>query len=162
MTGSLCGSFSRLTVGTHRSVAAPAPVPRVHLCSSFTGQSLRATQQRSTAVKVGFFVDAAQNSLRRQRTAERRRVYNKQYKSAVATRIKKALKGIDDFKTAMPESEDELKPVERLISEAYAEIDKCVSRGIFHDNTAARRKSRLAVAKRKLLIEAGLYTPVAA
>lgn len=73
-----------------------------------------------------------------------------------------ALKGLDDFKTALPENEDELKPVERLISEAYKEIDKCVSRGIFHDNTAARRKSRLAIAKQKVLIEAGLYKPVAA
>lgn len=57
------------------------------------------------------------------------------------------------------ESEEELKPVEKLMSEAYQEIDKAVVKGIIKQNTAARRKSRLAVAKRKLLITAGLYTP---
>ena len=37
----LCGSFSRLTVGTARPVTAPAPAPGIHLCSSFTGQRLQ-------------------------------------------------------------------------------------------------------------------------
>ena len=54
-------------------------------------------------------------------------------------------------------SEDELKPVEKMMSEAYQEIDKAVVKGIIKQNTAARRKSRLAIAKQKLLIAAGLY-----
>lgn len=57
------------------------------------------------------------------------------------------------------ESEEVLKPVEKLISEAYSEMDKAVVKGVLHKNTAANRKSRIAVAKRKLMISSGLYTP---
>jgi ribosomal protein S20 len=38
---------------------------------------------------VSFIVDAKQNALKRQRTSETARLYNKDKKSAVATRIKK-------------------------------------------------------------------------
>lgn len=57
------------------------------------------------------------------------------------------------------ETEEALKPVEKLISEAYQEIDKAVVKGVLHANTGANRKSRLALAKRRLLVTAGLYTP---
>lgn len=63
--------------------------------------------------------------------------------------------------TALPSSEDAVKPVEKLISEAFQQIDKAVSKGVIHINTGARRKSRIAVAKRKLLVDAGLYQPSA-
>ena len=66
-------------------------------------------------------------------------------------------RALDGFSGSL-ESEDELKPVEKMMSEAYQEIDKAVVKGIIKQNTAARRKSRLAVAKQKLLIAAGLYT----
>ena len=46
-----------------------------------------------------------------------------------------------------------------FIAEAYAEIDKAVTKGILHKNTGARRKSKLALARQKLLIKAGLYQP---
>ena len=65
------------------------------------------------------------------------------------------------MRTTMPESEDAVKPVEKLISEAYQQIDKAVVKGVIHANTGARRKSRIAVAKRKLLVDAGLYQPSA-
>lgn len=55
--------------------------------------------------------------------------------------------------------EQSVKPVETLISEAYQEIDKAVSKGVLKKNTGGRRKSSIAKAKRKLLIDAGLYTP---
>ncbi len=57
------------------------------------------------------------------------------------------------------ESEEVFKPIEKLISEAYQEVDKAVSKGVLHDNTGARRKQRLAVAKQAALIRLGLYTP---
>ncbi len=66
-------------------------------------------------------------------------------------------KAIADFNGKL-ENEEALKPVEQLISEAYQEIDKAVQRGVLHMNTGARRKSRLAHAKKKLLITAGLYS----
>ena len=59
----------------------------------------------------------------------------------------------------LPSSEDAVKPVEKLISEAYQEIDKAVGKGIMPLNTGARRKAKVAAAKQKLLITAGLYTP---
>lgn len=39
--------------------------------------------------RVSLIVDAKQNSLKRQRTSETARLYNKDKKSAVATRVKK-------------------------------------------------------------------------
>lgn len=61
--------------------------------------------------------------------------------------------------TELPSSEDAIKPIEKLISEAYQEIDKAVGKGILHANTGARRKAKVAAAKQQLLIDAGLYTP---
>lgn len=58
-----------------------------------------------------------------------------------------------------PAAEADLAPVEALISEAYQEIDKAVQKGVLHANTGARRKARLAAAKRAALIKGGLYTP---
>lgn len=66
---------------------------------------------------------------------------------------------VDGFMLDLPSSEDDIKPVEKLISEAFQEIDKAVVKGILHTNTGARRKAKLAAAKRHLLTEAGLYTP---
>lgn len=66
---------------------------------------------------------------------------------------------VDSFMLDLPSSEDDIKPVEKLISEAFQEIDKAVVKGILHTNTGARRKAKLAAAKRHLLTEAGLYTP---
>lgn len=51
--------------------------------------------------------------------------------------------------------------MERLISEAYCEIDKAVTKGVLHKNNAARKKSRCARYKRKVLILSGLWTPPA-
>ena len=40
-------------------------------------------------------------------------------------------------------------------------IDKAVCKGVLHRNTAARRKARLAKARKNVLIASGLYTPPA-
>lgn len=66
----------------------------------------------------------------------------------------KALDGLGSIK-----AEEELQPIQKLINEAYKEIDKAVLRNVLHRNTGARRKSRLARARQKLLIASGLYTP---
>lgn len=104
-------------------------------------------------------VEAKQNSLKRQKTTERNRVYNKSRKSEIATRMKKVFTALDEFKASPPKSESDLEPVGALISEAYQVIDKAVVKGIMHRNTAARRKARLAKARQYILVEAGLYTP---
>jgi small subunit ribosomal protein S20 len=104
-------------------------------------------------------IQAKQNSLKRQRTAEKARVANKGRRSEIRTRMKKVLVALEGFKSAPPASESDLSPVQKLLSEAYQVIDKAVSKGIMHKNTAARRKARLATARRNVLISAGLYTP---
>jgi small subunit ribosomal protein S20 len=63
--------------------------------------------------------------------------------------------------TALPTSEDDIKPLEKLISEAYKEIDKAVSKDVLHKNNAARKKARIARWKRTVLLTAGLWVPPA-
>lgn len=114
---------------------------------------------RTGVVANAFVVEAKQNSLRRQRTAERARQYNKARKSEIATRMKKVFVALDAFKSSPPTSEVDLAPVGSLMAEAYQVIDKAVRKGVLHENTGARRKSRLARARKNVLISAGLYTP---
>eukprot|EP00983_Pelagomonas_calceolata_P049256 1141432-Pelagomonas_calceolata.AAC.4 len=47
--------------------------------------------------------------------------------------------------------------VEKLVNEAYTEIDKAVTRGILHKNTAARKKSRVAKYKRMVAMATGVW-----
>lgn len=61
--------------------------------------------------------------------------------------------------TSPPESEDQIKSLEELISKAYKEIDKAVVKGVLHTNTAARKKARIARYKRHVLLAAGLFKP---
>lgn len=55
--------------------------------------------------------------------------------------------------------EQQVKRLEQLVSEAFSEIDKAVTKGSLHINTADRRKARVAKYKRQALIAAGLYAP---
>lgn len=103
-------------------------------------------------------IEAKQNSLKRQRVEERNRSYNKSRKSEISTRMKKVFVALDAAKGQVS-SEADLAPVQTLINEAYQVIDKAVVKGILHQNTAARRKARLAKARQIVLVEAGLYTP---
>lgn len=121
--------------------------------------SLAVAAPRRAVQTAAFVVEAKQNSLRRQRVAETARVYNKARKSEIATRIKKVFIALDEFKNSPPTSEADLAPVGSLLAEAYQVIDKAVVKGVLHANTAARRKARLARARRNVLIAAGLYTP---
>jgi small subunit ribosomal protein S20 len=71
------------------------------------------------------------------RASERKRIYNVRRKSAmkdVTKELHKALLG-GDTKTAT-----------KLLPQAYKAIDKAAKRGVIKDNTAARKKSRLAAA----------------
>jgi small subunit ribosomal protein S20 len=62
--------------------------------------------------------------------------------------------------TAAPvKSEEEVKSLETLMAEAFSEIDKAVSKGILHKNTAARKKARCSRYKKQVLMVAGLYKP---
>ncbi|KXZ49989.1 hypothetical protein GPECTOR_18g145 [Gonium pectorale] len=91
--------------------------------------------------------------------SEERRMYNKSHKSACATRIKKVIKLAESLVANPPKSEEEVKGLEKLIAEAYTEIDKAVGKGILHENTGARKKARCARYKKTVLMVAGLYKP---
>ena len=74
-------------------------------------------------------------------TAEANRQRNVAFKTSIKTAIKKALS------LAAESDKDALSAA---ISNVYKLCDKAVSKGILHKNTAARKKSRLVLAIKKL------------
>ena len=73
--------------------------------------------------------------------AEANRQRNVAFKSSIKTAVKKALA------LATEGSKEDLASA---ISAVYKLCDKAVSKGILHKNTAARKKSRLVLAIKKL------------
>ena len=73
--------------------------------------------------------------------AEANRQRNVAFKSSIKTAIKKAL--------SLAESDDK-EALNASISKVYQLCDKAVVKGILHKNTAARKKSRLTLAVKKL------------
>ena len=74
-------------------------------------------------------------------TAERNRIKNVAFKTSIKTALKKAL----ELATA-----GDKEALNTAISKAYQLCDKAVSKGILHKNTAARKKSRLVLAVKRL------------
>lgn len=68
---------------------------------------------------------------KRIRSSEKRRVRNQQALSKVKTLVKKVY------------SETDKSKAEEALKESISFLDKCVSKGMIHKNTAARRKSSL-------------------
>ncbi|HEY9607817.1 30S ribosomal protein S20 [Allocoleopsis sp.] len=95
------------------------------------------------------------SALKRIEIAERNRVRNKTYKSAVKTLMKKCFSAVEDY--ARQPSPEALQAVESSMSQAYSKIDKAVKRRVLHPNNGARKKSRLAARIRK--ITAGVNPP---
>ena len=80
---------------------------------------------------------------------KRNRFQNRFYKSSVRTLIKGFLKDIKIYKISKtPETEKKLK---KRLSSVYSLIDKGTKKNIFHKNTAARKKSRLALSLKSVL-----------
>ena len=73
--------------------------------------------------------------------AEANRVRNVAFKTSIKTAVKKAL--------ALATGEDK-NALNSAVSKVYQLCDKAVSKGILHKNTAARKKSRLVLAIKKL------------
>ena len=73
--------------------------------------------------------------------AEANRVRNVAFKTSIKTAVKKAL--------ALAIAEDK-EALNSAVSKVYQLCDKAVSKGILHKNTAARKKSRLVLAIKKL------------
>ena len=73
--------------------------------------------------------------------AERNRVRNVAFKTSIKTALKKVLELA---------SSDDQEALNSAISRAYQLCDKAVSKGILHKNTAARKKSRLVLAVKRI------------
>lgn len=82
------------------------------------------------------------SAIKRVETAERNRVRNKAYKSAVKTLMKKYLASVEKY--AANPSPEAMNEVHSHMAAAYSKIDKAVKRGVLHANNGARKKSRLA------------------
>lgn len=82
------------------------------------------------------------SAIKRIQIAERNRLHNKAYKSAVRTLTKRYLTAISAY-TANPSPESK-QDVQQRMSAVYSKIDKAVKRGVLHVNNGARKKSRLA------------------
>ena len=82
------------------------------------------------------------SAIKRIDIAERNRLRNKSYKSAVKTLTKRYLSEVDAYK-ANPNPEA-LTAAQNSMSVVVSKIDKAVKRGVFPPNTGARRKSRLS------------------
>ena len=85
---------------------------------------------------------------KRIQTAERNRLQNKSYKSAVRTLMKKYFAAVDEY-AANPTPEKE-QQIEQAMSAAYSKIDKAVKVKALHRNNGARKKARLAKALKEV------------
>mmetsp|Transcript_19590 Transcript_19590/g.57017 ORF Transcript_19590/g.57017 Transcript_19590/m.57017 type:complete len:94 (+) Transcript_19590:51-332(+) len=74
---------------------------------------------------------------------KRNRLQNRFYKSSVRTLTKMFLKDLEVYKISRDPNDKE-KAQSRL-SLVYSLIDKGSKRNVFHKNTAARKKSKLAL-----------------
>ena len=74
------------------------------------------------------------SQIKRNRTNELARERNKSAKSAIRTAVKKVRLAVE---------EKDLASAEKLATEAFRLIDKSVSDGIQHQNTAARQKGEV-------------------
>jgi small subunit ribosomal protein S20 len=81
------------------------------------------------------------SAIKRVEVAERNRLRNKSYKSAVKTLMKNFFTAVDNYATnPNPEA---MQEVHSRINAAYSKIDKAVKRGVLHRNNGANKKSRL-------------------
>ena len=75
--------------------------------------------------------------------AERNHAKNVAVKSRIKTAVRRVLEALKD-------NQDK---VQELLSNAYKLLDKSVSKGVLHKNTAARKKSRLTKYVNKTLAQ---------
>jgi small subunit ribosomal protein S20 len=87
------------------------------------------------------------SAIKRIQIAERNRLRNKAYKSAVRTLMKKYFQAVEKY-SANP-SPESLTEVQANMSAAFSKIDKAVKRNVLHNNNGARKKARLAQALKK-------------
>lgn len=100
------------------------------------------------------------SAIKRIEIAERNRVRNKTYKSAVKTLMKNYLAAVETY--ARQPSPETLQEAQSRMALAYSKIDKAVKRGVLHQNNGDRKKSRLAKNLKRVAIQLDQYNPAAA
>ena len=73
---------------------------------------------------------------------ERNRLRNRYYKTSSRTLIKLFFKNLKFYKVS-PNPQDKEK-LQKLLNSIYSILDKGTKKNIFHKNTAARKKAKLA------------------
>lgn len=73
---------------------------------------------------------------------ERNRLRNRFYKSSVRTLIKSFFKELEIYKASKNDGNKE--NLKKVLSSVYSLMDKGTKKNVFHKNTAARKKSKLA------------------
>lgn len=73
---------------------------------------------------------------------KRNRLKNRFYKSSVRTLIKVFLKKVEIYNNSQDPIDK--KNAQEILSSVYSLIDKGTKKNVFHQNAAARKKSRLA------------------
>ena len=89
------------------------------------------------------------SSKKRIQIAERNRLHNKSYKSAMRTLIKRCLSLCSDY--VQKPGEEAKANLQASMNAAFSKIDKGVKRGVLHRNSGAHQKSRISTALKKAL-----------
>lgn len=89
----------------------------------------------------------SKSAIKRIAIAERNRLRNKAYKSAIRTLSKTYFAAVETY-TADPTPENQ-ELAGKAMSAAYSKIDKAVKRNVLHRNNGARKKARLAKAMKQ-------------
>ena len=89
------------------------------------------------------------SSKKRVQIAERNRLHNKTYKSALRTLMKRCFTACNAY-TANPGDEAKAT-VKASMSAAFSKIDKAVKVGVLHRNNGAHQKSRLSTAVKQAI-----------
>ncbi len=84
----------------------------------------------------------SKSAIKRVQIAERNRLRNKAYKSAVKTLMKKYFAAVEAC--AAEPTPEAIQAAEQQMSLAVSKVDKAVKRGVYHRNSGARKKARMA------------------
>ena len=84
------------------------------------------------------------SSKKRIEVAERNRLRNRTYKSALRTLMKRCFTACSAY--SQTPGEDAKTAVQTTMNAAFSKIDKAVKVGVLHRNTGAHQKSRISAA----------------
>jgi small subunit ribosomal protein S20 len=80
---------------------------------------------------------------KRIQVSKRNRLQNRFYKSSVQTLVKRFFKNLELYKSL--QNSETKKKLKESLNLTYSIIDKASKKKLFHKNTAARKKSKLAL-----------------